>query len=62
MPIGVRRDRSNAGPKHATHAFLREKVVEHVFVGEAMRRIWQRDATRSIQGVGDLRSANSIHH
>ncbi|WP_186071815.1 hypothetical protein [Burkholderia gladioli] len=28
--------------RHAAHSVLRERIVEHVFVGEAMRRLWQR--------------------
>jgi len=27
--------------KHAAFSVLRERIVEHVFVGEAMRRLWQ---------------------
>jgi hypothetical protein len=27
------------------HSTLRERIVEHVFVGEAMRRLWQRGVT-----------------
>ncbi|ATF90439.1 hypothetical protein [Burkholderia gladioli] len=32
---------SEARAKHAAHSVLRERIVEHVFVGEAMRRLWQ---------------------
>ncbi|WP_254227307.1 hypothetical protein [Burkholderia gladioli] len=32
---------SEARAKHAAHLVLRERIVEHVFVGEAMRRLWQ---------------------
>ncbi|WP_186080407.1 hypothetical protein [Burkholderia gladioli] len=27
--------------KHSAHSVLRERIVEHIFVGEAMRRLWQ---------------------
>lgn len=27
--------------KHAAYSVLRERIVEHVFVGDAMRRLWQ---------------------
>src|SRR3954468_11585093 len=26
---------------HSTHSVLRERIVEHVFVGDALRRLWQ---------------------
>jgi hypothetical protein len=32
----------NIRARHATHSVLRESIVEHVFVGEVMRRLWQR--------------------
>ncbi|MEX3686444.1 hypothetical protein AB3X91_07520 [Paraburkholderia sp. BR14263] len=31
--------------KHATHSVLRERIVEHVFIGDAMRRLWQLGVT-----------------
>ncbi|WP_232450838.1 hypothetical protein [Burkholderia ubonensis] len=31
--------------KHATHSVLRERIVEHIFVGEVMRRLWQLGVT-----------------
>ncbi|AZU59808.1 hypothetical protein CFM90_26490 (plasmid) [Ralstonia solanacearum] len=31
--------------RHATHSVLRERIVEHVFVGEVLRRLWQRGIT-----------------
>jgi hypothetical protein len=31
--------------KHATHSILRERIVEHVFIGDAMRRLWQLGVT-----------------
>ncbi|MCP1174498.1 hypothetical protein [Ralstonia chuxiongensis] len=30
---------------HYTHSVLRERIVEHVFIGEALRRLWQRGIT-----------------
>jgi hypothetical protein len=30
---------------HFVHAVLRERIVEHVFVGEVLRRLWQRGVT-----------------
>lgn len=30
---------------HFTHSTLRERIVEHVFVGDALRRLWQLDVT-----------------
>ncbi|WP_341353507.1 hypothetical protein [Burkholderia gladioli] len=33
---------TEARGKHTTHSVLRERIVEHIFVGEAMRRLWQR--------------------
>ena len=30
---------------HFIHAVLRERIVEHVFVGEVLRRLWQRGVT-----------------
>uniref|UniRef100_UPI003BEF4490 hypothetical protein n=1 Tax=Burkholderia arboris TaxID=488730 RepID=UPI003BEF4490 len=27
--------------RHAEYSVLRERIVEHIFVGEAMRRLWQ---------------------
>ena len=31
-----------ADPAHHVHSSLREKIVEHVFVGEALRTLWRR--------------------
>jgi len=31
--------------RHYRHSVLRERIVEHVFVGEALRRLWQRGVT-----------------
>lgn len=30
---------------HYMHSVLRERIVEHVFIGEALRRLWQRGIT-----------------
>ena len=30
---------------HFIHSTLRERIVEHVFVGEALRRLWQMGVT-----------------
>jgi hypothetical protein len=30
---------------HYVHSTLRERIVEHVFVGDALRRLWQRGVT-----------------
>ncbi|MDN7592047.1 hypothetical protein [Burkholderia seminalis] len=32
---------ADARARHAAHSVLRELIVEHIFVGEAMRRLWQ---------------------
>lgn len=32
-------------PLHSTHSTLRERIVEHVFVGEALRTLWKRGIT-----------------
>ncbi|RQU68106.1 hypothetical protein DF141_28310 [Burkholderia cenocepacia] len=32
---------ADARARHAAHSVLRERIVEHIFVGEAMRRLWQ---------------------
>ncbi|MFV8598610.1 hypothetical protein [Ralstonia pseudosolanacearum] len=31
--------------RHARHSVLRERIVEHVFVGDVLRRLWQRGIT-----------------
>lgn len=31
--------------QHYMHSLLRERIVEHVFVGDALRRLWQRGVT-----------------
>jgi len=30
---------------HSLHSVLRERIVEHVFVGDVLRRLWQRGIT-----------------
>lgn len=30
---------------HSTHSTLRERIVEHVFIGEALRHLWRRGVT-----------------
>lgn len=29
--------------KHSTHSTLRENIIEHLFAGEILRRLWQRE-------------------
>lgn len=31
--------------RHYLHSVLRERIVEHAFVGDALRRLWQRGVT-----------------
>lgn len=31
--------------RHYRHSVLRERIVEHAFVGDALRRLWQRGVT-----------------
>ena len=31
--------------QHCVHSVLRERIVEHVFIGDALRRLWQRGVT-----------------
>lgn len=42
---------------HSTHSTLRERIVEHVFVGDALRTLW----TRGITDVEVLRSEFDAH-
>lgn len=42
---------------HSTHSTLRERIVEHVFVGDALRTLWKRDIT----DVEVLRSEFDAH-
>ncbi|WP_341826687.1 hypothetical protein [Burkholderia pseudomallei] len=41
----VARDRDAMRAKHSMHSVLRERIVEHIFIGEAMRRLWQLGVT-----------------
>lgn len=43
---------SDGETSHYLHSTLRERIVEHVFVGDALRRLWQR----GVIGVEVLRS------
>src|ERR1700692_643443 len=43
--------------QHSTHSTLRERVVEHVFVGEALRTLWRW----SVVNVEVLRSEFDAH-
>ena len=40
MDIGIGEETS-----HFLHSTLRERIVEHVFVGDALRRLWQQGVT-----------------
>ena len=42
---------------HSHHSTLRERIVEHVFVGEALRTLWRRGIT----DVEVLRSEFDAH-
>ena len=42
---------------HSSHSTLRERIVEHVFVGEALRAMWRRGVT----DVEVLRSEFDAH-
>lgn len=42
---------------HSHHSTLRERIVEHVFVGEALRTLWRRGIT----DVEILRSEFDAH-
>ncbi|MFM0217792.1 hypothetical protein [Paraburkholderia caledonica] len=39
---GVEDQLTESHERHYRHSVLRERIVEHVFVGEALRRLWQR--------------------
>ncbi|GLC91272.1 hypothetical protein Tamer19_06800 [Cupriavidus sp. TA19] len=34
-----------AGADHSVHSVLRERIVEHLFVGQVLQRLWQRGVT-----------------
>jgi hypothetical protein len=36
---------TDEGTSHYLHSTLRERIVEHVFVGDALRRLWQHRVT-----------------
>jgi hypothetical protein len=36
---------TDSGDPHFVHSTLRERIVEHVFVGDLLRRLWQRGIT-----------------
>lgn len=38
-------DLTEAASQQYIHSVLRERIVEHVFVGETLRRLWQRGIT-----------------
>lgn len=38
-------DLAEAGDPHFLHSTLRERIVEHVFVGELLRSLWRRGIT-----------------
>jgi hypothetical protein len=33
------------GDRNSTHSTLRERIVEHVFVGDVLRTLWRRGIT-----------------
>ena len=45
-------DAGSAGDPNTTHSVLRERIVEHLFVGEVLRRLW----IRGVRDVEILRS------
>lgn len=38
-------DLTEIASQQYTHSVLRKRIVEHVFVGEALRRLWQLGVT-----------------
>ncbi|HZL25902.1 MAG TPA: hypothetical protein VFC39_05165 [Acidobacteriaceae bacterium] len=38
-------NKADEGASHYVHSTLRERIVEHVFVGAALKRLWQRGVT-----------------
>src|SRR3954452_20974615 len=38
-------DLTNDASQHYIHSTLRERIVEHVFVGDTLRRLWQLGVT-----------------
>ncbi|WP_251031488.1 hypothetical protein [Paraburkholderia strydomiana] len=45
-PVGELTDeQTKAAEQHAVHSVLRERIVEHLFIGHALQRLWQRGVT-----------------
>lgn len=42
---GVVTRMATAGERHYVRSTLRERIIEHVFVGEALRALWRRNIT-----------------
>lgn len=42
MPLD---DATDLASQHYRHSTLRERIVEHLFIGETLRRLWQRQVT-----------------
>lgn len=40
-------DLAEAGDSHSLHSTLRERIVEHVFVGDLLRSLWRRGITEA---------------
>jgi len=40
-------DLAEAGDTHFVHSILRERIVEHVFVGDLLRSLWRRGITEA---------------
>src|SRR6516225_10227419 len=53
----ARGEETQVADRNSTHSTLRERIVEHVFVGEALRRLWQRN----VIDVEVLRSEFDAH-
>lgn len=60
--------------KHSRHSTLRERIVEHRFVADALQHLWKRDIfdvevlrpefdawLRPVDDTGQRRSAHSAH-
>ena len=46
--------------QHFTHSTLRERVVEHVFVGEALRTLWRRGVFHvEVRRLDSMRTATT---
>ena len=44
-PMSGTVDLSGEHDAHFRHSVLRERIVEHVFIGEVLRRLWVRGIT-----------------